>query len=45
MSNFDNWQATAPGGAEPEYVGFDVLVAHNGQVESVYGFIDQAPVA
>ena len=39
-----NWHATPPGASEPEYVGFDVLVAHDGQVESVYGFIDLAPV-
>ncbi len=39
------WHATAPGEAEPAFVGFDVLVASDGRVENVYGFIDRAPVA
>jgi hypothetical protein len=40
-----NWLATAPGTSEPAYVGFDVLVAEDGRVSSVYGFIDKAPAA
>jgi hypothetical protein len=40
-----HWHATAPGADEPAVVGFDVLVAEDGKVRSVYGFIDKAPVA
>jgi hypothetical protein len=40
-----NWLATAPGQSEPAYIGFDVLVAEDGRVSSVYGFIDKAPAA
>ena len=27
------------------FVGFDVIVAHNGTIRSVYGFMDEAPAA
>lgn len=37
------WRATAPGEAEPAYVGFDVLVTDNGRVRNVYGFLDKVP--
>jgi hypothetical protein len=39
------WHATAPGDAEPAYVGFDVLVTDNGRVRNVYGFLDRVPSA
>lgn len=39
------WHATAPGAAEPEYIGFDVLVTDDGRVRNVYGFLDRAPSA
>jgi len=39
------WHATAPGAAEPAYIGFDVLVADNGRVRNVYGFLDKVPGA
>jgi SnoaL-like protein len=38
-----NWNATAPGDTEPAYVGFDVIVADDGRVCNVYGFMDRAP--
>src|SRR6478609_1247434 len=38
-----NWNATAPGDTEPAYVGFDVIVADDGRVREVYGFMDRAP--
>lgn len=37
------WHATPFGSAEPAFVGFDVLVADDGRVRSVYGFLDQVP--
>ena len=40
-----NWNATAPGETEPSYVGFDVIVADDGRVRNVYGFMDNAPAA
>jgi hypothetical protein len=39
------WNATAPGETEPAYVGFDVVVAEDGRIDRVYGFIDKAPAA
>jgi hypothetical protein len=39
------WHATAPGDAEPAYVGFDVLVAEDGRLRNVYGFLDKVPAA
>jgi hypothetical protein len=39
------WHATAPGEAEPAYIGFDVLVTDNGRVRNVYGFLDKVPSA
>jgi hypothetical protein len=38
-----NWNATAPGETEPSYVGFDVIVADDGRVRNVYGFMDRVP--
>jgi hypothetical protein len=38
-----NWHATAPGEAEPEYVGFDVLATEGSRVRHVYGFLDRTP--
>jgi hypothetical protein len=38
-----NWYATPPGDSEPAYIGFDVLVAADGRVQSVYGFLDKTP--
>lgn len=38
-----HWHATAPGATDPAYVGFDVIVAQDGRVRDVYGFIDRAP--
>lgn len=40
-----NWHATPPGAAEPEYVGFDVLLTEDGRIREVYGFIDRKPAA
>jgi SnoaL-like domain len=40
-----HWNATPPGASDPEYIGFDVLIAEDGQVQRVYGFIDKAPAA
>jgi hypothetical protein len=37
--------ATAPGEAEPAYVGFDVLVTDNGRVRNVHGFLDNVASA
>jgi hypothetical protein len=38
-----NWLATAPAASEPAYVGFDVIIAADGQIQQVYGFIDHTP--
>jgi hypothetical protein len=40
-----NWYAMPAGESEPVFVGFDVLLADDGHVRSVYGFIDKAPAA
>ena len=40
-----NWNVTGPGHSEPAYVGFDVIVADNGRVRNVYGWLDHAPAA
>jgi hypothetical protein len=39
-----NWHATAPGADDPAFVGFDVLIAENDRVRSVYGFLDRVPI-
>lgn len=40
------WEVFAPGSNEPLVVGFDVIVvAQNGQVQRVLGFLDKVPVA
>jgi len=39
------WHATAPGEADPAYVGFDVIVTDNGRVRQVYGFLDRTPAS
>ena len=38
------WHA-GPDGAPDAYVGFDVIVADDGQIRNVYGFMDAAPAA
>jgi hypothetical protein len=38
------WQA-GPAGTPDTYVGFDVIVAENGRISNVYGFMDEAPAA
>jgi SnoaL-like domain len=38
------WHA-GPDGAPDDYVGFDVIVAEDGRIRSVYGFMDAAPAA
>lgn len=40
-----NWHATAPGESEPTYIGFDVIITTDGQIQRVYGFIDRGPGA
>ncbi|HEY7200896.1 MAG TPA: nuclear transport factor 2 family protein [Candidatus Dormibacteraeota bacterium] len=40
-----NWHATAPGAAEPAYVGFDVIATDGARVRQVYGFLDRTPSA
>jgi hypothetical protein len=39
------WHASPKGEREPRYVGFDVIVTDGERVRSVYGFLDEAPVA
>ena len=39
------WHATAPGAEDPAFIGFDVLVADDGRVRQVYGFLDKVPAA
>jgi hypothetical protein len=39
------WHATAPGESEPAYIGFDVIVAEDGRVRRVYGWLDKVPAA
>jgi hypothetical protein len=36
------WHA-GPADAPDQYIGFDVIVAHDGRIRSVYGFTDAAP--
>ncbi|HKO27880.1 MAG TPA: nuclear transport factor 2 family protein [Solirubrobacteraceae bacterium] len=38
------WHA-GPADAPDTYVGFDVIVAEDGRIRSVYGFMDAAPAA
>jgi hypothetical protein len=38
------WHA-GPADAPDAYVGFDVIVAEDGRIRSVYGFMDAAPAA
>lgn len=38
------WQA-GPAEQPDQYIGFDVMVTDNGQIHSVYGFMDAAPAA
>ena len=38
------WHAGPPEDPD-QYVGFDVVVADNGRIRSVYGFMDVAPAA
>ena len=38
------WHA-GPADAPDAYVGFDVIVAENGHIRNVYGFMDAAPAA
>lgn len=38
------WHA-GPAEAPAQFVGFDVIVAEDGRIRSVYGFMDAAPVA
>jgi hypothetical protein len=38
------WHA-GPSGDPAQYVGFDVIVAEDGRIRSVYGFMDAAPAA
>lgn len=38
------WHA-GPAEAPDAYVGFDVIVAEDGRIRSVYGFVDVAPAA
>jgi hypothetical protein len=37
------WELVAAAGGEPLVVGFDVAVAADGRLRSVYGFLDKAP--
>jgi hypothetical protein len=37
------WHVGPAGASEPQYVGFDVLVADGDRVRSVYGFLDAGP--
>ena len=37
------WHLGAPGSAEPVVVGFDVVVAQDGRLHRVYGFLDKVP--
>jgi SnoaL-like domain len=37
------WHLGAPGSAEPAVVGFDVVVAQDGRLHRVYGFLDKVP--
>ncbi len=39
------WHAGPADEHEPRFVGFDVIVAEDGKVRSVYGFMDAAPAA
>jgi hypothetical protein len=39
------WHAGPAGEAEPTFVGFDVLVADDGKVREVYGFLDATPAS
>jgi SnoaL-like domain len=39
------WHLGAPGADEPLVVGFDVVVAENGRLRQVYGFLDKVPTA
>jgi hypothetical protein len=39
------WHLGAPGADEPLVVGFDVVVAENGRLRQVYGFLDKVPAA
>jgi hypothetical protein len=39
-----NWHA-GPADAPDAFVGFDVIVAEDGRIRSVYGFMDVAPAA
>jgi hypothetical protein len=38
------WHA-GPADAPEDYVGFDVIVAEDGRIRNVYGFMDAAPAA
>ena len=38
------WHA-GPADAPDRYVGFDVILAEDGRIRNVYGFMDAAPVA
>jgi SnoaL-like domain len=38
------WHA-GPADAPDDFVGFDVIVAEDGRIRSVYGFMDAAPAA
>ena len=38
------WQA-GPSDDPEQYIGFDVIVAEDGRISSVYGFTDAAPAA
>jgi hypothetical protein len=37
------WHAMAPGRTEPVAVGFDVVVAEEGRIRQVVGFLDKVP--
>jgi hypothetical protein len=37
------WELVPAGGGEPLVVGFDVAVATDGRLRSVYGFLDKVP--
>jgi hypothetical protein len=39
------WHLGAPGSIEPLVIGFDVVVAQDGRLHRVYGFLDKVPSA
>lgn len=40
-----NWHGTAPGALEPEYIGFDIIVAAQDRIRQVLGFMDKVPAS